>query len=229
MEVDVSKELFLMKNEKYKKFQSSLIPSAGPDSIIGVRVPDLRVLAGRLKKEGLSHAFLSTLPHAYHEENYIHALLLSDMRDFDECVSEVDRFLPFVDNWAVCDGLRPACFAENKEALLRKIHVWIRSGHTYTLRFGIEMLMLHFLEGDCFSEEHLDICAGVRSDEYYVNMMLAWFFATALAFQYESTVRYIEEKRLSLFVHNKCIQKATESSRVSKSHKAYLKSLRIKR
>jgi len=223
----ITERLLSLAEEKYKTFQSSLIPNISRDSMIGVRVPALRKIAKEIKNTDEEESFLSSLPHTYYEENYLHALLLSDIKDFSECTSAIDSFLPYVDNWAVCDGLRPKCFSVRREELIAKIHEWMHSSHPYTVRFGIEMLMLHFLEGEHFSPEYLEMCSGIVSDDYYVNMMLAWFFATALAVRYESTVPYLEEKRLPPFVHNKSISKAVESYRVSEENKRCLKALKI--
>lgn len=224
---DIKKALFELQDEKYKQFSASLTPTVNPDTVIGVRVPFLRKLAKELC--GNSKEFLSKLPHQYFEENNIHAFIISNIPDFDTCVEQVERFLPFIDNWATCDGLRPKCFAkkQNKGSLLEHILKWLKSDEPYTVRFGIEMLMLHYL-GDDFEPSILERVCAVRSDEYYVNMMVAWYFATALSKRWDESIIYIEERRLPTWVHNKAIQKAVESYRISDTQKQHLKSLKIK-
>lgn len=223
----IYEQLINMQDAEYREFQSRLVPTVSLERMIGVRAPSLRVLARKMKKEGIDECFLRELPHEYYDENNLHAFLISEINDFDRCITEIERFLPHVDNWATCDGLRPKCFAKNKEKLLPFIDGWIASVHPYTVRFGEEMLMLHFLDGEDFKEEYLLKCASIISDEYYVNMMTAWFFATALALQYESAVKYIEQRRLPPFVHGMSIRKACESFRITEEHKAYLKTLRL--
>lgn len=213
-------------DEKYRAFHSKLIPSVDPDTIIGVRTPALKAYARSLKNCDVC-AFLSDLPHKYYDENNLHGLLVMGIKDYDECVAALEKFLPFVDNWATCDLLRPVSFKKHRLELIERIKVWLDSEHTYTKRFGMEMLMLHFLDED-FKPVYLDWLAEIRSDEYYVNMMLAWFYATALAKQWGVTVPYIENRRLDTWVHNKTIQKAIESYRVTDEQKAYLRTLRIK-
>lgn len=223
---DIQQELFRLRDQSYRDFQAKLIPSMDPDRMIGVRTPALRAYAKALLKEPLAEEFLQALPHRYFDEDQLHAFLLSEIRDFDRCVGEVDRFLPYVDNWATCDQLSPKVFKRNRAELMKRIKKWIKSKETYTIRFGIGMLLAHFLDDD-FDPVHLDMVAKVKSEEYYVNMMRAWYFATALAKQYETTLPYIEEGRLDKWTHNKTIQKAVESYRVSEEHKGYLKTLRI--
>lgn len=220
---DVQKSLFELRDEEYKQFSASLMPTVNPDTVIGVRVPLLRKLAKKTKDS--KDVFLSSLPHDYFEENNLHAFIISDISDFDECIGQVERFLPYVDNWATCDGLRPKCFAKNKAKLLEHIQAWLCADEPYTVRFGIEMLMLHYLDED-FNPDMLQAVAKIRSDEYYVNMMIAWYFATALAKQWKESVSFLENKKLSTWVHNKTIQKAVESYRLSAEQKQYLKSLR---
>lgn len=223
----IYEQLINMQDAEYREFQSRLVPTVSLERMIGVRAPSLRALARKMKKEGIDECFLRELPHEYYDENNLHAFLISEINDFDRCITEIERFLPHVDNWATCDGLRPKCFAKNKEKLLPLIDGWIASVHPYTVRFGEEMLMLHFLDGEDFKEEYLLRCARIISDEYYVNMMTAWFFATALALQYESAVKYIEQRSLPPFVHGMSIRKACESFRITEEHKAYLKTLRL--
>lgn len=222
----IRNELSHMQDRDYKAFHSKLIPTVPGDTIIGVRMPALRAYAKSLRDADVS-AFLSDLPHKYYDENNLHALLIMAMGDFAACLDAVNAFLPYVDNWATCDLLRPACFKKHRAELLEQIKVWLGSEHTYTLRFGMEMLMLHFLEED-FKPEYLEWLAEIRSEGYYVNMMLAWFYATALAKQWDATLPYIEKRRLDTWVHNKTIQKAIESYRVTDEQKTYLRTLRMK-
>ena len=224
---DIRSKLFELQDIKYRDFQAKLIPTVAPDSVIGVRTPDLRKLAKQLVKEPDTAEFLSVLPHEYFDENQLHAFILSEMKDYPRCIDEVCRFLPYVDNWATCDQMSPKIFKKNRSDLLTYIKKWIASDETYTIRFGVGMLMEHFLDED-FDLSYPEMVASLRSDEYYVNMMIAWYFATALAKQYESIIPYIEEKRLAVWTHNKAIQKSVESYRITPEQKSYLKSLKIK-
>lgn len=217
--------LFELQDLKYAEFQARLTPGVEYDLFIGVRVPEVRKLAKRLYREDLYESFISELPHKYYDENMLHGLILSEMKDYDRCIELIEAFLPYVDNWAVCDIMSPKVFSKNRDTLIEKIREWTGSKHTYTCRFGMEMLMSHFLDDD-FEPAYLDIPAAVRSEEYYVNMMTAWFFATALAKQWEDTVPYVEEKRLPEWVHRKTIRKAVESRRISDEQKEYLRSLK---
>ncbi len=218
--------LFENRDEEYKRFNASLIPTVESDRVIGVRMPVIRKIAKQLFSEGGFESFLLSLPHEYHEENLLHACLVEQIKDFDLCLKETERFLLFVDNWAVCDCFSPRCFGKNKERLLEKLRLWLSCNLTYTVRFAMNMLMKHFLDAD-FKEEYLYLVGDVESEEYYVRMMQAWFFATALAKQYSRTLPFIEQKRLSPWVHNKTIQKARESFRLSREQKEYLKTLKI--
>lgn len=222
----VTERLFALRDEEYALFQAKLIPNVPPESIIGVRLPDVRKLAKELLKEGGYEAFLKELPHRYFDENMLHGILISFIKDFASCMEETERFLPYIDNWAVCDSMSPKIFAKHREKLLTKIGEWTGSEHTYTCRFGLGMLMAHFLDED-FRPEYLKIPAGIKSDEYYVNMMIAWYYATALAKQWNSTVTYIENGTLSVWVHNKTIQKARESFRITPEQKEYLRGLKM--
>ncbi len=222
--ITIQQDLLAMKNEEYKNFHKKLIPTVNENSVIGIPVPVLRQYAKSLGNGG--EDFLKELPHTYYEENMLHGLLVSLEKDLELCLQKLNSFLPFVDNWAVCDSIRPKCFGKNKEGLLLQIQKWLSSSHCYTVRFAIEMLMVHFLEDD-FNPVYLQWVAKVKSDEYYVNMMIAWYFATALAKQWEFALPYIEEYKLSPFVHNKTIQKAVESYRISKEQKEELKGYRI--
>lgn len=224
--MNIQDELFKLQDLKYKEFHSGLMPNINPDLIIGVRVPDVRRLSKRIIKEGKDSDFLKLLPHKYYEENNLHGFIISQMKDYDTCIKQLDTFLPCVDNWATCDGIRPVSFKKNTDRLIFEIDRWIASDKEYTVRFGLEMLMTFYLDEN-FDESYLEKASAVTSDKYYVNMMIAWFFATALAKQYEKTIPFIEEKRLSIWVHNKTIQKALESYRVDKDRKSYLRKLKI--
>ena len=227
-EVDaIRAQLFALQDKEYQVFYSRLMPTLPPETVIGVRVPLLRKLAKQLTDTPEAEVFLQELPHFYYEESALHAFLLESVRDYGTALAATERFLPYVDNWAVCDIFSPKIFKANKKDLIERIRKWSASREPYTCRFGMEMLMTHFLEGD-FREEYLEIPAAVRSDEYYVNMMTAWFFATALARQWEKTIPYIEEKRLDRWVQNKTIQKARESYRITDEQKEYLKKFKIK-
>ena len=221
----IEKELLKLQDKKYKDFQSKLVPTIDPDTIIGIRTPELRNLAKELIK-GNYNSFLDILPHKYYEENLIHFFIISMIKDFDECIKRTNEFLPYVDCWPVCDQSSPKCFKKNHEKLLPYITKWIESNHIYTIRFGIRILMNEYL-GEDFKEEYLEKVANIKSDEYYVNMMIAWYFATALAKQYKYTIKYIEKKKLDKWTHNKAIQKALESYRITPEQKEYLKSLKI--
>ena len=223
---EIQQRLFALQDAGYRDFHAALMPTVDKALVIGVRMPALRALAKELKGTELAADFMAALPHKYYEENNLHAALIGHIRDFDACMAAVERFLPYVDNWATCDMMNPRALAKDKAALLERIRLWLQSGHTYTVRFGMEMLMNHFLEED-FREEYPALVASVRSEEYYVRMMQAWYFATALAKQYEAAVTYLEQRRLGAWVHNKTIQKARESFRVSQEQKEYLKSLKV--
>lgn len=223
----ILKQLFALQDLKFRDFHAGLCPTLDAETIIGVRTPQLRSLAREIRKAGEDVSFLKTLPHRYYEENQLHAFLISEERDFHRAIEEVNRFLPFVDNWATCDSLRPKAFVKNHARLASQVELWLSSQQPYTLRFGIEMLMVHFLDAD-FRVEYLERVSKIRSDEYYVNMMIAWYFATALAKQYEAALPYLMEHRLDIWVHNKSIQKARESDRVTSDHKQFLNTLKRK-
>lgn len=218
--------LFQLQDKSYRDFQSKLIPTIPVETIIGVRIPALRKLAKEYGKDPESVEFLKQLPHTYYDENILHALLVAEIKDYEVCVKEVEHFLPYVDNWAVCDIFSPKVFRKNKDKLIDKIREWTASGQPYTCRFGMEMLMTHFLDED-FRVEYLGIPVAVHSEEYYVNMMIAWFYATALAKQWDAAVGYIEKKCLDPWTHNKTIQKARESYRITREQKEYLKTLKV--
>ena len=251
----ILQRLFAMQDLEYRDFQSRLIPNVSDDVFIGIRTPALRKYAKELYKEAkvqrkatesrktagscdtdstgilkgqgnsLDH-FLQDLPHHYFDENQLHAFIISEEKDFTRCMEQVDRFLPYVDNWATCDQLSPGVFKKNRPALVPYIRKWISSDETYTVRFAIGTLMQHFLD-DAFDPEWPEVAAGVQSEEYYVKMMIAWYFATALAKQYDAVLPYLEEHRLDAWTHNKTIQKAVESYRITPEQKAYLKTLKI--
>ena len=221
----VYERLSACRDEEYRDFQSKLVPNIPKDTVLGVRTPDMRKIAKEIKGTEDAEAFLSQLPHEYYEENLVHFFLIAEIRDFDECVKAVETFLPYVDCWPVCDQSSPRAFARNHERLLPFIKKWIGSEHVYTARFGIRMLMNEFL-GEDFRPEYLEWVAAVNGEDYYVKMMVAWYFATALAKRYDESVVYVEERRLEPWTHKKAIQKAIESFRVSDEHKEYLKTLR---
>jgi 3-methyladenine DNA glycosylase AlkD len=220
---EIRAELYRLQDRKYRDFQSKLIPTVSPDYFIGVRTPELRKLAKQAGQRDDIGDFLNELPHTSFDENQVHAFIISGMKDYAACLKALDRFLPYVDNWATCDQMSPKVFRKHREELIDAVRRWIGSDRTYTIRFGIGMLMEHFLDGD-FAPKYPEMVAGIRSDEYYVNMMIAWYFATALAKQYDAVLPYIEENRLDTWTHNKTIQKAIESYRVSPERKEYLRS-----
>ena len=225
--MNITDELFALRDEKYAEFQAKLTPGIPVESFIGVRVPVVRQLAKKIKNTPEAEEFLKVLPHKYYDENMLHGLLISEIKDYEVCISETEAFLPYVDNWAVCDIMSPKIFAKHKRELLKSIRKWAASDRVYTIRFGIEMLMSHYLDAD-FAPEYLEIPAGVISEEYYVNMMISWFFATALAKQWDATIVYLKENRLGDWVHNKTITKAIESYRITDEQKAYLRTLKKK-
>ena len=222
----IKEELLKLQDNEYRKLQISTIPNVDPESIIGVRTPELRKFAKELFKSSNYEDFINDLPHKYFDENQLHAFIISEIKDYDKCLYEFNKFLPYIDNWATCDQSTPKAFSKNKDKLINEIKKWIKSKETYTIRFGVSMLMRNFLDDD-FKEEYLEMVSKIRSNEYYVNMMIAWFFATALAKKYDSTIKYIENKKLDTWVHNKTIQKAIESYRVTEEHKKYLRELKI--
>lgn len=224
---EIRADLISVADEKYREFNGSLIPTVDREKIIGVRVPALKNLAKKYRNHPKIGEFLSDLPHFYHEENCLHGYIIAEIKDYEQVEAAVEKFLPYVDNWATCDTLSPKAFAKNlaktRENALRRI----KSERTYTVRFGINTVMRFFL-GDNFDGELVESVAGVKSDEYYVNMMIAWFFATALAKNYDEVLPYLTDRKLGVWVHNKTIRKAIESRRVSDEHKEFLRSLTIK-
>lgn len=224
---EIREELFRMQDKKYRDFQKKLIPTVDPESVIGVRTPALRKYAKQLIKTSEISEFLKELPHQYFDEDQLHAFIVSEIKDYENCIEEVNRFLPFVNNWATCDQMSPKVFKKHREELCEEIKIWIHSEKTYTIRFGIGMLMEHFLDED-YDPVFPAMVAEVRSEEYYVNMMIAWYFATALAKQYDTIIPYIREMRLDVWTHNKTIQKAVESNRITPDRKGYLKGMKRK-
>lgn len=236
----IQQQLFALQDSDYKAFHSKLIPNISPDTVIGVRMPALRKLAKAIYRQGEYGAFLRELPHTYYEENNLHGALICEMCDYGECIAALDAFLPYIDNWATCDMIRSKALdlyaKQHSDVLIQDIHKWISSKHPYTIRFGMEMLMTYFLDScsttatlassACFRPEYLDWVAKDRNEHYYVRMMVAWFFATALAKQYDSTLPYIEKHVLPKWTHNKAIQKAIESYRITDAQKAYLRTLK---
>lgn len=223
----IQRDLFAMRDEEYHSFHAKLIPTVNPDNFIGVRTPELRNYAKNLAKQPQALEFLSILPHQYYDENNLHGFLIEAMKDYDAVIPALDKFLPYVDNWATCDMLAPKVFKKHLPELLLKITEWMASEHTYTKRFGMNMLMKYYLD-DAFCPEYLNMVASVKSDEYYVKMMIAWFFATALAKQYDATLPYIENHKLEPWTHNKAIQKSVESYRITSEQKEYLRTLKRK-
>ena len=226
--MEIQKELFSLQDKEYMKFLSKLTPNVSEDTIIGVRIPEIRKLAKKLVKNNEYEDFLKELPHKYYDENLLHGAIISENKDFENCIELLNSFLPFVDNWAVCDTISPKIFKKHKKELIEKIKEWSQSDKTYTCRFGVEMLMTHFLDED-FKKEYLEIVANIHSEEYYVKMVIAWFFATALTKQWDYAVIYLENNRLDVWVHNKTIQKARESLRILEDKKGYLKGLKRKK
>ena len=219
----IIEELYKLQDKKYQELQYKIIPNV--DNIIGVRTPELRKLAKEKVKANDYKSFLEELPHKYFDENQLHAFIISEIKDYDECINYTNKFLPYIDNWATCDQMSPKVFKKNLDKLLLEIKKWIKSKETYTIRFGIGMLMQYFLDNN-FKVEYLDAVSKIKSNKYYVNMMIAWYFATALAKQYNETISYIENNKLDKWTHNKTIQKAIESYRITDKQKQYLRTLK---
>ena len=225
MEKTILDQLNKVKSDEYKEFQSKLVPNIDPNTILGVKTPEMRAIAKDIFNCSYRDEFLNELPHKYYEENLIHFFVIGMIKDFNQCVKAVDDFLPYVDCWPVSDQSSPKVFKKNHQKLLPYIYKWISSDHVYTARFGIRMLMNEFLDDD-FKEEYLEVVASKKGDDYYLKMMVAWYFATALAKRYNETIKYFEQHRLDNWCHNKAIQKALESFRVSEEHKQYLRTLK---
>ena len=222
---NIIRDLYNLKDKKYKELQSKILPTLDPNTIIGVRTPDLKKYAKTLLKENNYQDFINSLPHKYYEENQLHTFIISEIKDYNECLNSFNKFLPYVDNWSTCDQCTPKVFSKHLDKLIKEIKVWIKSKETYTIRFGISMLMRNYLD-DHFKVEYLDLVSKIKSNEYYVNMMRAWFFATALAKQYKDTVPYIENHKLDTWTNNKTIQKAIESYRITDEQKSYLRTFK---
>jgi 3-methyladenine DNA glycosylase AlkD len=224
----IRQSLFEMQDLKYREFHAKLMPTVEKDTIIGVRVPELRKFAKKMAKENEIDLFLKDLPHQYYEENNVHAFVIEQMKEYDECLTAVKKFLPYINNWATCDMLSPKVFGKHTKELLTNIQKWIASDEIYTIRFGIGMLMRYFLEKE-FDIQYVEMVAAVKSEEYYVNMMIAWYFATALAKQYKAVLPLFKSERLDVWTHNKAIQKACESYRITEEQKVYLRTLKRKK
>ncbi|MDD5923692.1 MAG: DNA alkylation repair protein [Clostridia bacterium] len=218
--------LFSLKDEEYRNFHCKLIPNVDREKVIGVRTPALRKLAKNLNGCKESETFLHSLPHKYYEENNLHAFLIEIEKDFHTCVDLVNEFLPYIDNWATCDSFFPVVFKKNRGLLIKEIYKWIASDHVYVKRFAIRQLMKLYLDNESFDPKYMNMVACQAGDDYYLNMMIAWYFATALVFQYEHAVRYLENNMLDKKIHNKTIQKAIESYRIDNQIKDYLRQLR---
>ena len=227
IEKRVQAELFEMQDLSYREFHSKLMPNVPKEKIIGVRVPALRKYAKEFAKTENAKDFLEILPHKYYEEDNLHAFLIEQIKDFDECIYALDNFLLFVDNWATCDMMTPKVLNKNLTLLYEKVEEWSRSEHTYTVRFAIVTLIKFFMN-ERLDEKHLKLILGIKSDEYYINMAVAWYLATALASRWDLVIPYIEKQKFSKWVHNKAIQKAVESYRITNEQKEYLKTLKIK-
>ena len=221
----ITERLLSFADEGYRQFQIPLMPTVDPERVIGVRTPILRKMAKELAGTPEAEEFLLELPHTYYEENNLHAFLVEQIKDYNLCISAIDTFLPYVDNWSTCDGWSPKVLKKHPDELLTKIKAWMDDEHPYTVRFGIGMLQRYFLD-ERFAPEYLEWVAAIRREEYYVKMMVAWYFATALAKQYEATIPLLEQRCLPVWEHNKAIQKARESYRVSREHKVYLNTLK---
>lgn len=224
---DITEQLFALQDIKYKEFHSKLMPTINPEVIIGVRTPQLRKYAKQVVKSTEVENFFQQLPHHYYEENNLHGFLIESIKDFDACINALNDFLPYVDNWATCDMMAPKVLKKDLPKLYEWVKRWIASGETYTIRFGVNMLMKYFLD-EAFLPEYPELVASIRSEEYYVKMVVAWYFATALAKQYEGVLPYLTEQKLDVWTHNKTIQKAVESYRITPEQKAYLRTLKRK-
>ncbi len=222
----IREKLFEMQDLQYRDFQAKLVPTVDKETIIGVRTPAVRKFAREIGRDPEISRFLADLPHQYYDENNLHSFIIERIKDYEECLGEVERFLPYIDNWATCDTQSPKVFAKHTEELLGPIRRWIASDRPYTVRYGIGILMKFYLDEN-FKVQYLEMVSSVRSEEYYVKMMAAWYFATALAKQYDDAVRYLQDKKLDAWTHNKTIQKARESYRITAEQKAYLKTLII--
>ena len=217
--MNISCQLLSMRDEGYKQFHQKLIPNINPETVIGIRTPVLRKFASDLYKSGEAQSFLNKLPHNYYEENNLHAFLTEKIKDFDKALRETEKFLPYIDNWATCDCFCPRVFKKNPQKLKPYVYKWLKSDKTYTVRYAIGILLKIYLDGELFDEADLSAVSKIKSDEYYINMMIAWYFATALAKQYESAVKFLQNELLPVWVHKKAIQKAAESFRIDNETK----------
>ncbi|MBR2067649.1 MAG: DNA alkylation repair protein [Solobacterium sp.] len=224
---EIRKRVLEKKDEEYKAFQIKLIPNMNPKGMIGVRTNELKKLAKEMKDRENNSSFLIALPHQYFEENQLHAFILMEEKNYEKCIESVNAFLPYIDNWATCDQLSPKVFGKEKKKLLKEINRWLKSKHTYTKRFGIKMLMQYYLDED-FDIAYVKKVVSIKSEEYYVKMMVAWYLATALAKQYETILPFLKERKLDTWTHNKAIQKAIESRRLSSTQKEELRKLKIR-
>ena len=224
---EIQKHLFELSDIEYKEFHSKLMPTIDPNTILGVRTPKMRNFVKELKNDDGVEEFLNSLPHKYYEENNLHGFLIEQIKDYDQCILRIEEFLPYINNWATCDSVKPKIFAKNKSELFKRIKIWIKSDETYTIRYAVNMLMGFYLDED-FAVEHLKMVSNIKSDEYYVKMVVAWYFATALAKHYEETLPFIENREMEKWTHNKTIQKAIESYRITPEQKEYLRTLKIK-
>ncbi len=224
---DIEKILFEHQDKEYGDFHAKIVPTIPRKTIIGIRSPEYKAIIKQIKDDPVVPKFLNSLPHKWYEENYLHAQLINKMKDYGECIAALERFMPYINNWAVNDTLNPACFKKHRDDLIGRVQTWMKSEETYTRRCAMKIFMANFLDDD-FRPEYLDLPADLRSDEYYVNIMTAWLFAEALTKQWDAAVKYIEDKRLDTWTHNKAIQKACESFRVSDERKEYLRSLKVK-
>jgi len=223
----IIKTLMSYKDDKYAEFTLKLTPGLTREKIIGVRVPTLRQYGKELVKTGEYKEFIKELPHKYYEENLLHSIILCNLKDYDEIIDSIEKFMPYIDNWAVSDTISPKVFSKHKDKLIKKIKQWLKNKDVYSRRVAIDQLMNFYLDDD-FKEEYLELPAKIKTEEYYLRMMIAWFYATALAKQYSATIPYLENNILDVYTHNKTIQKAIESFRISDSQKEYLKTLRRK-
>lgn len=224
---DIEKILFEHQDREFGDFHARLVPTVPRDQIIGIRSPEYKAVLKQIKDDPVVPKFLAKLPHKWYEENYLHAQLINRMKDYNECIESLERFMPYIDNWAVNDCLNPKCFKKNRADLIGRVNTWMKSDETYTRRCAMKIFMANFLDED-FKQGYLDLPADLRSDEYYVNIMTAWLFAEALTKQWDAAVKYIEDKRLDQWTHNKAIQKACESYRIPDERKEYLRSLKLK-
>lgn len=224
---NIINKLYKLQDKEYRDFQIKLIPNINSNTIIGIRTKELKKYAKELVKDNNYISFISDLPHKYFEENQLHAFIISEIKDYDKCIEYINKFLPYINNWATCDQMSPKIFKKYTNKLLDQVNIWIKSNKTYTIRYSILILMRYYLD-DNFKKEYLEKVCNIESEEYYVNMMRAWYYATALAKQYKDTIVYIENNKLDTWTHNKTIQKARESYRIEEDKKEYLKGLKRK-